>query len=74
MGNQGDLRGEREISEATHADFFRAVHPFLVYFVLFSPISFFVVFFLKNKKLPQELYVRVFCPMMDIKLFFIIGI
>ena len=74
MGNQGDLRGEREIGEATHADFFRAVHPFLVYFVLFSPISFFVVVFLKNKKLPQELYVRVFCPMMDIKLFFIIGI
>ena len=74
MGKQGDLRGEREISEATHADFFRAVHPFLVYFVLFSSISFFVVFFLKNKKLPQELYARVFCPMMDIKLFFIIGI
>ena len=26
MGKQGDLRGEREIGEATHADFFRAVH------------------------------------------------
>ena len=52
MGNQGDLRGEREISESTHADIFRAVHPFLVYFVLFSPVSF---FFFKNKKLSQEL-------------------
>ena len=73
MGNQGDLRGEREISEATHANFFRAVHPFLVYFVLFSPISFFVFFF-ENKKLPQELNIRVFSPMMDIRLLFIIGI
>ena len=72
MGNQGDLRGEREISEATHANFFRAVHPFLVYFVLFSSISFFVFFF-KSKKLPQELNIRVFSPMMDIRLLFIIG-
>ena len=54
MGNQGDLRGEREISEATHADFFRAVHPFLVYFVLFSPISFFVVFFKRIKSCPKN--------------------
>ena len=63
FGKQGDLRGEREISEATHADFFRAVHPFLVSF-----------FFFKNKKLSQELYIRVFSPMIDIKLLFIIGI
>ena len=62
------------MSEATHANFFRAVHPFLVYFVLFSPISFFLFFFFKNKKLSQELYIRVFSPMMDIKLLFIIGI
>ena len=44
---------------------------FLVYFVLFSPVSF---FFFKNKKLSQELYIRVFFPMIDIKLLFIIGI
>ena len=42
VGKQGDSRGEREIGEATHADFFRAVYLFfLVYFVLFSPVSFF---------------------------------
>ena len=53
FGKQGDLRGEREISEATHADFFRAVHPFLVYFVLFSPISFFF-FFSRIKSCPKN--------------------
>ena len=73
---QGDLRGEREIGEATHADFFLAAHLsiiiFLVYFVLFKPVSFF--FFFKNKKLSQQLYIRVFSPMMDFKLLFTIGI
>ena len=53
MGKQGDLRAEREIGEATHADFFCAIHFFLVSFVLFSPVSF---FFFKNKKLSQQLY------------------
>ena len=72
MGNQGDLRGEREISEATHANFFRAVHPFLVYFVLFSSISFFVFFFLRIKSCPNN--IRVFSPMVDMRLLFIIGI
>ena len=33
-------------------------HLFLVYFVLFSPVSFFL--------LSQQLYIRVFSPMMDI--------
>ena len=56
VGKQGDLRGEREIGEATHADFFRAVRLFiiifLVYFVLFSPVSFF--FFSKIKSCPSN--------------------
>ena len=73
FGNQGDLRGEREISEATHANFFRAVHPFFGLFCLVF-FNFFLCFFFKNKKLPQELNIRVFFPMMDIKLLFIIGI
>ena len=68
MEKQGDSQGEREIGEATHADFFRPVRRFfLVYFALFSAVSFFVFFF-KNKKLPQELNIRVFSPMLDIKL------
>ena len=68
MEKQGDSRGEREIGEATHADFFRAVRRFfLVYFALFSAVSFFFFFF-KNKKLSQQLYIRVFSPLMDIKL------
>ena len=59
VGKQGDSRGEREISEATQADFFHTVHLFfLVYFVLFSPVSFF--FFSKITKLSQKLYLRVF--------------
>ena len=58
VGKQGDLRGEREIGEATHADFFRAVRRR----------------FFKNKKLSQQLYLCVFSPMMDIKLLFLIGI
>ena len=37
-------RGRNITSEATHAVFCRAVHPFLVYFVLFSPVSFFFFF------------------------------
>ena len=51
VGKQGDSRGEREISEATHADFFRAVHLFFIYFVLFSPVSF---FFSKIKSCPNN--------------------
>ena len=47
----------------------------LFWFILSCFLQFLsLLFFLKNKKLPQELYVRVFCPMMDIKLFFITGI
>ena len=57
MGKQSDFQGEREIGEASHADFFRAVHRFLVCFVLFAPVS---VFFFKDKKLSQELYIRIF--------------
>ena len=46
MEKQGDSRGEREIGEATHADFFRAVRRFffLVYFALFPAVSFFFFF------------------------------
>ena len=65
VGKQGNLRGECEISEATHADFFRAVY--LLggggdggYFVLFSPVSFLFFVFFKTKKLSQQLYIRVF--------------
>ena len=60
MGKQGDLRGELEIGESTQADFFlrSSPHLFLVYFVLFFPVSFFL--------LSQQLYIRVFSPMMDI--------
>ena len=37
--------------------------------------SFFIFFFFfKDKKLSQQLYIRVFSPMMDIKLLFIIEI
>ena len=59
VGKQGDLRGEREISKATHADFFRAVHPLFVLFCLvFS--SFFLFFFFKDEKLSQERYITCF--------------
>ena len=76
MGKQGYLRGEREISVATHADFFRAVHPFFGLFCLVfsSFLLCLFVFFFKNKKLPHELYICVFSPMMVIKLLFIIRI
>ena len=54
--------------------FFSRSSPFF-WFILSCFLQFLsLLLFLKNKKLPQELYVRVFCPMMDIKLFFIIGI
>ena len=72
MGKQGDSRGEREIGEATHVDFFRAVYLFFGLFCLV--FSSFFLFFFKNKKLSQQLYIRIFSPMMDIKLLFIIGI
>ena len=44
MGKQGGLRDVHEIGEVTNADFFRAVHLFLVYFVLFSPVYYFYFF------------------------------
>ena len=58
VGKQGDSRGEREISEATQADFFRAVHLFFGSFCLVF-FSFFL-FFSKITKLSQKLYLRVF--------------
>ena len=53
MGKQSDFQGEREIGEASHADFFRAVHRFLVCFVLFAPVSVFF-FFSKIKSCPKN--------------------
>ena len=58
VGKQGDSRGEREIGEATHADFFRAVHLFFGLFCLV--FSRFFLFFSKITKLSQKLYLRVF--------------
>ena len=66
------IRGEREIGEATQADFFRAVHLFFGLFCLvFS--SFFLFFFKNNKVVPKTLF-TCFLSMKDIKLLFIIGI
>ena len=65
VGKQGDLRGEREIGEATHADFFRAVR--LFYFCFILPCFLQLLFFFQK-------YIRVFSPMMDFKLLSIIGI
>ena len=45
-------RGRNITSEPTHAVFYRAVHPFLVYFVLFSPVSFF--FYSRIKSCPKN--------------------
>ena len=42
VGKQGDLRAEREIGEATHADFFCAIHFFGLFCLVFS--SFFLFF------------------------------
>ena len=54
--------------------FFSRSSPFF-WFILSCFLQFLTLFFFsKNKKLPQELYIRVFSPMMDIKLLFIIGI
>ena len=58
VGKQGDSRGEREIGEATQADFFRAVHLFFGLFCLV--FSSFFLFFSKITKLSQKLYLRVF--------------
>ena len=52
-------RARNIISKATHADFFRAIHPFLVYFVLFSPVSFF--FFQELKVVPRTLHTCFLC-------------
>ena len=72
VGKQGDSRGEREIGEATQADFFRAVHLFFGLFCLvFS--SFFLFFFKNYKVVPKTLF-TCFLSMKDIKLLFIIGI
>ena len=69
MEKQGDSRGEREIGEATHADFFRAVRRcFFFWFILPCFLQFLSFFFFKNKKLSQQLYIRVFSPMIVIKL------
>ena len=58
---QGDSRGEREIGEATHADFFRAVRRFfLVYFALFSAVSFFLSFFFSKIKSCPNNFIYVF--------------
>ena len=54
VGKQGDLRGEHEIGEATHADFVLAVYLFVVYFVLFAQVSF--SFFQKYKVVPTTFY------------------
>ena len=54
-------RARNIISEATHADFLRAVHPVLVYFVLFSPVSFFLFFFQELKVVPRTLYTGFLC-------------
>ena len=58
VGKQGDSRGEREIGQATQADFFLAVHLFFGLFCLV--FSSFFLFFSKITKLSQKLYLRVF--------------
>ena len=56
VGKQGDLRGEHEIGEATHADFVLAVY--LFWFILSCFLKFLFLFF-KNIKLSQLLFIRV---------------
>ena len=51
VGKQGDSRGEREIGEATQADFFRTVHPFFGLFCLIFS-SFFL--FSRIKRCPNN--------------------
>ena len=55
MGKQGDSRGEREIGEATHADFYRAVYLFFC-FILSCFLQFLSFFFQKKKVVPTTLY------------------
>ena len=50
---QGDSRGEREIGEATHADFFRAVRRFF-WFILPCFLQFLSFFFSKIKSCPNN--------------------
>ena len=59
VGKQGDLRGEHEIGEATHADFVLAVC--LFWFILSCFLKFLFLFF-KNITLPQQLLRRVLLP------------
>ena len=51
VGKQGDLRAEREIGEATHADFFCAIHFF--WFILSCFLQF-LSFFSKIKSCPND--------------------
>ena len=74
-GESGRFTRRARNKRSNASRFFSRSSPFFGLFCLvFSNFFLCCCFFLKNKKLPQELYVRVFCPMMDIKLFFIIGI
>ena len=53
-GESGRFTRRARNKRSNAHQFFRAVHPFLVYFVLFSSISFFV-FFLRMKSCPKNL-------------------
>ena len=59
-GETGRFTRRARIGESTHADFFCAVHLTFFWFILscFFPVSFVL--------LSQQLYIRVFSPMMDI--------
>ena len=77
---QGPLWENRAIYEArakynkrsNARRFLSSSSPFFGLFCLV--FSSFFLFLFKNKKLSQELYIRVFSTMIDIKLLFIIGI
>ena len=68
---QGDLRGEREIGEATHADFFALLTLFFGLFCFVSLDQF--IIYLRKFRLfccccPNNNFIQVFCSlMMDIK-------
>ena len=59
VGKLGDLPGEHELGDATHADFVLAVY--LLWFILSCFLKFLFLFF-ENIKLSQELFIRVLLP------------
>ena len=71
-GESGRFTRRARNKRSNARQFFSRSSPFFGLFCLVF-FNFFLCLFFKNKKLPQELTIRVFSPMMDIRLLFIIG-